>query len=296
MADNVSITAGSGTTVAADEVTDGTLGTVKVQYVKVMDGTIDGTTKLTIGANGAKVDIGTAVGSLIANQSVNTAQINGVAPTMGNGISGTGVQRVTLASDSTGQVALATGSNTIGALTANQSVNTAQINGVAPTMGNGISGTGVQRVTIASDSTGIIAVTESGTWTVQPGNTANTTPWLTTNTPSTSGGYTIYRNLDTGSTGANIKASAGQVFGYYIYNNATSVRFVKFYNKATAPTVGTDTPVITLGIPASSAANVDFANGIAFATGIGIGATTGVADNNTTAPSSNDVVVNIYYK
>lgn len=44
----------------------------------------------------------------------------------------------------------------IGKLTANQSVNVAQINGVTTTMGNGASGTGVQRVTIANDSTGII--------------------------------------------------------------------------------------------------------------------------------------------
>ena len=43
------------------------------------------------------------------------------------------------------------------ALPANQSVNVAQINGVAPTMGNGASGTGVQRVTVANDSTGILA-------------------------------------------------------------------------------------------------------------------------------------------
>ena len=98
------------------------------------------------------------IGSLASNQSVNVAQVNGVATTTGNGVSGTGVQRVTLASDSTGQVALAAGSATIGALTANQSTNTAQINGVAPTMGNGISGTGVQRVTLASDSTGQVTL------------------------------------------------------------------------------------------------------------------------------------------
>lgn len=45
--------------------------------------------------------------ALVANQSMNEAQINGVAPSMGNGVSGPGVQRVTLASDSTGQVAIA---------------------------------------------------------------------------------------------------------------------------------------------------------------------------------------------
>lgn len=95
--------------------------------------------------------------ALAANQSVNAAQINGVTPLMGNGVSGTGALRVSIASDSTGQVALAAGANTIGALTANQSVNVAQINGVAATMGNGVSGTGVQRVTLASDSTGQVA-------------------------------------------------------------------------------------------------------------------------------------------
>lgn len=53
MSDNVSVTAGSGTVIAADEVVDGTLGTVKVQYMKLMDGTLDGTNKLIVDANGA---------------------------------------------------------------------------------------------------------------------------------------------------------------------------------------------------------------------------------------------------
>jgi hypothetical protein len=57
MADNVVVTAGTGTTVAADEVVDGTLGTVKVQYVKLMDGTLDGTAKAAIGANGLASDV-----------------------------------------------------------------------------------------------------------------------------------------------------------------------------------------------------------------------------------------------
>ena len=51
--------------------------------------------------------------------------------------------------------ALPTGTNTIGALTANQSVNHSQVNGIAISTGNGVSGTGVQRVNIASDNTPI---------------------------------------------------------------------------------------------------------------------------------------------
>lgn len=84
----------------------------------------------------------------------------GVLATTGNGASGTGVQRVTIANDSTGIVALTTGSSQIGHLEANQSTNIAQINGVTPLMGNGASGTGAQRVTIANDSTGQIKLTD----------------------------------------------------------------------------------------------------------------------------------------
>lgn len=48
---------------------------------------------------------------------------------------------------------LPAGTNVIGALSSNQSVNCAQMNGVAVTMGNGVAGTGVQRVCVASDNT-----------------------------------------------------------------------------------------------------------------------------------------------
>jgi fibronectin-binding autotransporter adhesin len=50
-------------------------------------------------------------------------------------------------------------------LTANQSVNVAQINGITPLMGNGTTGTGSQRVTIASDNTAFsVNAVQSGTW------------------------------------------------------------------------------------------------------------------------------------
>lgn len=68
--------------------------------------------------------------------------------------------------------------------------NVAQINGVTPLMGNGVTGTGSLRVTVASDNTafGVNAI-QSGTWTVQPGNTANTTAWRTEGRPSTIATY-----------------------------------------------------------------------------------------------------------
>ena len=114
--------------------------------------------------------------------------------------------------------------------------------------------------------------------------------------PHTAGGLSAYKNLDLDETGVNLKASAGQVFGWYLFNAAAAARFVKFYDQAAAPTVGTDTPLFTLGLPAGAAANVEFVHGIAFANGIGLGATTGVADANTGAPAANDLSVAVFYK
>ena len=114
--------------------------------------------------------------------------------------------------------------------------------------------------------------------------------------PATSGGLTTYRNIDLDETGILVSTGAHQVYGWYLFNGALTTRYIKFYNKATAPTVGTDTPVMTIPIPAGSAANVEYNVGIAsFPLGLGIGATTAVADNSTAAPSANDCIVNIFY-
>lgn len=82
----------------------------------------------------------------------NLAQMNGAALLMGNGVTGTGSQRVTIASDNTAFSVNAVQSGSW-SLAANQSVNVAQMNGVTTTMGNGVAGTGVQRVAIVSDNT-----------------------------------------------------------------------------------------------------------------------------------------------
>jgi hypothetical protein len=73
VADNVTLNSMTGgPVVAADEVTDGTLGTVKVQYVKLMDGTLDGTSKAVISSAGLQViERGTTIAS--GNASVTTS-------------------------------------------------------------------------------------------------------------------------------------------------------------------------------------------------------------------------------
>ena len=119
--------------------------------------------------------------------------------------------------------------------------------------------------------------------------------------PHTAGGLSIFRSLDLDETEEEIKATAGQVYGFLLTNRATSARYLKFYNATAANvTVGTTTPVITWPIPANStdfiAAAALGAMGIAFDTAITVAATTGLADNDTGAPGANDVVINVFYK
>lgn len=91
------------------------------------------------------------------------------------------------------------------------------------------------------------------------------------------------------------KATAGKLFSVNGHNASAGVIYLKFYNKATAPTVGTDTPVLTLAIPASVPFSFDL-DGFVFATGIGYGLTTVAADNGTTAVGAGDILgLNVVY-
>ena len=176
-------------------------------------------------------------------------------------------------------------------------VDVGTINSVAPAFGSGVRGATVQRVTIATDD--VVPASQSGTWTVQPGNTANTTPWLITDTPSTTGGLSKFHLVGAATTNAtNVKASAGQVYSITAFNVAATPAYLKFHNTAGTPTAGasvTDTYLIP-GNTAGAGFVLNIDKGIAFSTGIGITITTGIADADTTAIAASNVVLNIYYK
>lgn len=127
---------------------------------------------------------------------------------------------------------------------------------------------------------GTVAATQSGTWTVKPSH--QPTPYKLNSAASTNA--------------TSVSATANTLlYGYYISNTNSSVRYVKFYNKASAPTVGTDVPVLVLAIPGSGAANVSFPAGINFTTGLAFATTTGAADSDTGAVAANEIIVNLVY-
>lgn len=98
--------------------------------------------------------------------------------------------------------------------------------------------------------------------------------------------------------GTSVKGSAGNVFRIRGYNASAGLKYLKLYNKASAPTVGTDVPVLTLALPATAVFDFDLggAEGHYFSTGIAYAITGAAADNDTTALTAGDVTaLNITY-
>lgn len=127
-------------------------------------------------------------------------------------------------------------------------------------------------------------------------------PLPTTQVAPTGNGFTPYKLINAATTNAtNVKASAGDVGGIQVYNNSGVVAYFKLYDKASAPTVGSDTPVKTIIVPANTSGagtNVSFASpGISFTNGISFALTTGITDADTGAiASANTISINIDYK
>ncbi len=120
--------------------------------------------------------------------------------------------------------------------------------------------------------------------------------------PTTTGGPTLYRIMSAANTNAQLLNSGNrQVYGWYFVNNSSTAKFVKFYDKASSPTVGTDTPAFTLTIPSPGSANgagtnIAFPSGIPFTLGIGLAITGAIADSDTTAVGLNDISGFVLYK
>lgn len=114
---------------------------------------------------------------------------------------------------------------------------------------------------------------------------------------NSTGAATISKFTAAASTNAaSIKASAGRVVGWSLTNTTASVKYFRFFNKASAPTMGTDSPVFVITVPANGIAAANHEGGIGFATGIAIACTGAVADLDTTVTAANDVIGAIFYQ
>jgi hypothetical protein len=122
--------------------------------------------------------------------------------------------------------------------------------------------------------------------------------------PHTAGGLAApLRKIDLDETPVAVKASAGQLYGFYIVNRTTSPRYLRFYNIASGSvTVGTSaTYAGPFEIPSNASDHTVVmlgfgGHGIPFDTAISMAATTSYPDNDTGAPGANDLIINVFYK
>ena len=112
-------------------------------------------------------------------------------------------------------------------------------------------------------------------------------------------GTTPYKLISLATTNANVvKASAGNLYTIVAIGQTSTIKYLKLYNKATAPIVGTDIPVMTIPVPANTQGAglaIPFSFGVNFPLGIGIAITSGSADNDNSSVGAGDVIVNLTY-
>lgn len=150
-------------------------------------------------------NLSTLAGSVTSSR-VATNIISGQSGvTGGSGVVGAATQRVVLATD----VALPTGSNVIGHVIADTGSTTAV--------------------------TGNVTVIQSGTWTVQPGNTPNTTPWLTTNVGKDVFAAPVTFTITLASLASSV-AGVGRQSTLVTSNTAQSATIAVKFTTGTSPT------------------------------------------------------------
>jgi len=208
----------------------------------------------------------------------------GVLATTGNGVSGTGVQRVTIASDSTGLISVNPGT------AANFGI---YVEDAAETAGGNLMMAGTVRRDTPSTSAGSTA--ENATLNTD----ANGNLWTTLNANTTAGLDTLNATSGDGSTSCTstsqaVKSSGGNLYGWVIHNPNTATEYVVLYNTANASvTVGTTSPKFIIPIPAGATANAFSDLGIQFGTAMALACTTTAAGNGN---PSTALEVNLFYK
>jgi hypothetical protein len=101
-------------------------------------------------------------------------------------------------------------------------------------------------------------------------------------------------NSAASTNGALIVTSTQAVSAFFASNIGATPAYVKLYNKATAPVVGTDVPEMVITVPATGQIDVTPGfGGFRFPLGIGIAITGAAADSDTTAVAAGQVKVKL---
>lgn len=108
----------------------------------------------------------------------------------------------------------------------------------------------------------------------------------------------VHRLISTADVNATlVKGSPADLHGLIASNINAAVRYLKLYDKATAPSE-TDTPKLTIALTAGTTGPVSGfidSKPVEFRNGLGFRITTGVADNDIGAVAAGEIVINLIY-
>lgn len=79
------------------------------------------------------------------------------------------------------------------------------------------------------------------------------------------------------------------LYGIIVTNTAAAVKFLKVYNKASAPVLASDTPLLTICLPAGQLVNIGFEAGLYLNLGLAYAITGADGDTDTTAVTAGDL-------
>lgn len=102
-------------------------------------------------------------------------------------------------------------------------------------------------------------------------------------------------NSAASTNGASIKASGANLYGMSVMNASASTKYVRFFNKASAPTMGTDVPIMVVAVPATSSKEIEYVPAMRFGTGLAVAITGGAAATDSTAVAAGDVQLMVSY-
>lgn len=151
------------------------------------------------------------------------------------------------------------------------------------------------RVRSTAYTSGTLTLGISGTSrSVEPAPNVQVANSLTVGSLPIGTNHTLLAAATTNAT--SVKATSGNVFELTLTNYSAAPKFVKLYDKASAPTVGTDSPIAVLEIAANATRQVEFGNlGKRLGTGIAYAITGAQAIADTTAVAAGDVRVSMTY-
>ena len=299
-ADNISVTQGSGTTMATDDV--GSAHYQRVKSVWGADGSVNDTSAAApMPVTLSNVEVDEDAAHTTADPLLPVAAVRNDTP---GALSGTDGDYTPLQTDDGGNLRVE--------VTANSGVDIGDVDVTSIVPGTGATNLGkAEDAAHSSADVGVAALgvveTTSGGTSATDGDYANITlnsdgAQRIQSLPHTTGGLSFVRLTDIDETEETVKGSAGMVYAIHLENTSTTAAvYVHLYDAASPDTSSTDSDVFFV-IPAANAADEPrvldevFPFGIPFGTAITIGALDQIAASGSSGAGSNVVNGMVYYK